>query len=76
MGRELPDKFTGLRIEPHAVLSGEQCIVAYRNGQRVGCLYFKPQGLRFVFEANETVAVEKRIAPMEFERVYENRGGQ
>jgi hypothetical protein len=74
MARNLPDNYTGLRIEAHGVLDGEQVIAAYRKGERVAVLYFKPQGLRLVFEAEETVAVEKRLAPMEFERVYENRG--
>jgi hypothetical protein len=74
MGRELPETYTGLRIEPHGVLDGEQVIAAYRKGERVAVLYFKPQGLRLVFESDEPVAVEKRLGPMEFERVYENGG--
>jgi hypothetical protein len=80
MGRDVPDdytglhKHTGLRIEPHSVLAGEQVIAAYRNGRRVGVLYFKPQGLRLVFEESEAVTVEKRIGVNDFERVYENGG--
>jgi hypothetical protein len=67
--------FTGLNLEPHA-LSGREVCVAYRDGERVGVLYFDAHRLRLVFEEDEQVWIERRAGPMEFERVWEQEGKQ
>lgn len=74
MARERSDRFTGLEVEPHSVLPGQQVCVAYRNGKRVGVLYFNEARLRLVFESDEQLWVEKRLGLSDFERVYENGG--
>jgi hypothetical protein len=69
------EKFNGLKIEPHGVYSEtQQVCVAYREGKRVGVLYFNGDRLRLVFEEDEQVWIEKRTQPLNFERVYENKG--
>lgn len=69
--RDLPEDFTGLRVEPHNVHLGMDVCVAYRNGKRVAVLYLNPVRLRLVYEADQTVWIEKRTGPADFERVYE-----
>jgi hypothetical protein len=74
MSKDLPHNYTGLRVEDHLVLKGQQSCVAYRNGERVGVFYFSSLGLRLVFEEAESVSVEKRTGPAEFEQVYQQKG--
>jgi hypothetical protein len=71
MTRDREDAFTGLKIEPHNVLTDVEVCVAYRNGKRVGVLYFNSQRLRLVYEQDEEIWIEERTAPAEFVRVYE-----
>jgi hypothetical protein len=62
--------FTGLRIEPHQVLTGETICVLYKDGKREAVLYLHANGeLKLVYEPHVRVQVLKRIGPVCFEDV-------
>ena len=53
----MSDDFTGMKLEPHDVLPGEQVCVCYVDGERMAVLYFKPH-IRTV-----RLVVEGKIRP-------------
>lgn len=62
--------FTGLRIEPHAVLTNETICVAYLDGRRVAVIYFHPalREVKVMHEGPVTLTVDRRTASTTFER--------
>jgi hypothetical protein len=62
--------FTGLRLEQHEIIAGEQVCVAYMSGKRIAVLYFHPQvrRLQLVHEAEVKVSVVKHKGSAHFER--------
>ncbi len=57
-------KFTGLKIEKHAILNNKMCVV-YQDGERVACLYFHPHERKTVviYEPDKTLLKVSRRIP-------------
>lgn len=62
--------FTGLRLEPHSVLTNERVCVAYLDGKRVAIVYFHPsrREVRVVHEGPVQLTVDRRTSSTTFER--------